>query len=265
VGPLAFYDVRATREFWTEHWGHHSIGELLLSAAGSPLTRLLLAALPPRGRLLEAGCGPGHYVVLLRRSGRGAFGVDLSWDALRQCRTVDAAAPVCAMDLRALGFGPASFAAYISLGVVEHDPEGPDAILREARRVLEPGGVLILSVPYVNGVRQLGRWWIRRQNRRVREAGGEFYQFAFSRSETRAFLGRNGFRVLRATPYDPARILRRLWRRVSPPRLPEAQRSPVAAPPRPGAARAVLRRLLYTSPWLHAFGHMILFVAVKAD
>jgi len=53
------------------------------------------------------------------------------------------------MDLRELGFRPGVFAAYISLGVVEHDPAGPDAILREAWRLLEPGGVLLLSVPYI--------------------------------------------------------------------------------------------------------------------
>jgi hypothetical protein len=86
--------------------------------------------------------------------------------------------------------------------------------------VLEPGGVLVLSVPYVNGVRRLGTWWIRRRSRRVRAAGGEFYQFAFSRSEARAFLERNGFRVRLVSPYDPGRLLRKALGNLVRPRHP---------------------------------------------
>src|SRR4030095_7470758 len=107
------------------------------------------------------------------------------------------------------------FDAYISLGVVEHDPEGPAAILREAHRVRRGGGTLVLSVPYVNAARRLGARWIRRRNRRLQEAGGQFYQFVLTRTEARAFIEDNGFRVLRATPYDPARLPAGWVRRLS--------------------------------------------------
>src|SRR5207237_7521674 len=141
-------------------------------------TRLILDALPEHGRVLEAGCGPAQYVVLLRRAGRAALGVDFTVEPLARCRR-EFPVPLAAMDLRALGLAPGSVAAYVSLGVVEHDRDGPDAILREARRVLAPGGVLVLSVPYVNGARRLGAPWIRRRQRRIHEGGGGVYQFSF--------------------------------------------------------------------------------------
>jgi SAM-dependent methyltransferase len=266
--PLAYYSVAAGREFWTEHWQSHALEQLLQVARLSPLTDLIFDALPGRGRVLEAGCGLGQYVLLLGERGYRAVGVDEVFDALRECRKRAPAAPLTVMDLHALGFRAATFAAYISLGVVEHDPAGPGAILGEARRVLEPGGVLILSVPYVNGLRRIGAWWIRRQNRQIRSAGGQFYQFAFSQPEARTILDENGFRVLRFRPYDPARVLRRWARRtrrrlrLANPGNPPAPDRPERPVPRSALARS-LRRLLYTGPMLRFFGHMILAVAVK--
>ncbi len=270
--PLAYYSVAATREFWTEHWGGHSADALLRIARESPLTALITSALPAGGVVLEAGCGLGQYVRLLREGGWHAAGVDLSLEALRAGRAADPTAPLVRGDLQQLGVRGDAVDAYVSLGVVEHDPGGPDAILGEARRVLRRGGVLVVSVPYVNGVRRAALWWLRHRNRRIRDAGGEFYQFAFSRGEAAAFVERNGFRVVRATPYDPARVLRkglRTVRRLVPPGAAARARDPGPAGVRPEAGqgprglRRAVRRLLYTGPALRAFGHMILLVAVK--
>ena len=267
---LAYYARSATREFWAEHWGVQSPAALARSAERSPLTTMILQGMPPSGaRVLEAGCGVGQYVVLLRERGYRAVGVDWGVDPLRAGRAWTPAAPLSAMDLRELGFRASAFDAYLSLGVVEHDPAGPGAILREAHRVLRPGGTLMLSVPYVNGARRLGARWIRRRNQELREAGGQFYQFVLTRTEARAFIEENGFRVLRATPYDPARLpaawLRRLARMVRRRRVISATSAPAAAvpPTERSAAGGALRRILYTRPGLAAFGHMILFVAEK--
>jgi len=271
---LAYYARSATREFWAEHWGAQSPAVLARSAEHSPLTTMILQGMPPIGaRVLEAGCGVGQYVVLLRERGYRAVGVDWGIDPLRAGRAWTPTTPLSAMDLRELGFRASAFDAYLSLGVVEHDPDGPGAILREAQRVLRTGGTLILSVPYVNGARRLGARWIRRRNQQLREAGGQFYQFVLTRTEARAFIEQNGFRVLRAMPYDPARLpaawLRRLSRVIrqshavgaATPTGASAQAA--ARPAARSAAGRALRRVLYTRPGLAAFGHMILFVAVK--
>jgi hypothetical protein len=67
---LAYYSVAADREFWSEHWGGHTPEQLLAIARTSPLTDLIVAALPKTGVVLEAGCGLGQYVVLLRERWR---------------------------------------------------------------------------------------------------------------------------------------------------------------------------------------------------
>lgn len=262
---LAYYARSATQAFWAEHWGGHTPAALARVAETSPLTALLLRHLPPApARVLEAGCGLGQYVVLLRGHGYRAVGADWAVDPLRACRAWAKDTPLAAMDLGQLAFGAGAFGACVSLGVVEHDAAGPDRILVEAHRVLAPGGTLLVSVPYVNVVRRLAAPRIRRANERVRDAGGTFYQFAFSRREAAA-VERAGFHVVLATPYDPARLLRSAWRRWRRRRLAGAS-TPVVGdgtlPSRRGL-RGVVRRLLYTRPALHAFGHMILLVAVK--
>ena len=262
---LAYYARSATQAFWAEHWGGHTPEALARVAETSPLTDLVVRALTPApAPVLEAGCGLGQYVVLLRERGYQAVGADWAVDPLRVCRAWAKATPLAAMDLGQLGFADDAFGAYVSLGVVEHDPGGPDRILAEAHRVLAPGGRLVVSVPYVNLVRRLGARRIRRANERVRAAGGSFYQFAFSRREATAAVERAGFRVEQSTPYDPARVLRGAWRRWRPSRRAAPSSGDVGGGrPAGGGVRGLARRLLYTRPALHAFGHMILLVAVK--
>jgi SAM-dependent methyltransferase len=281
---LAYYSVAADREFWSEHWGGHSLDELLALARRSPLTELITRALPHGARVLEGGCGLGQYVLLLRERGWPAVGVDWSVEALAACRRA-APAPLAAMELTRLALRDGAVAAYVSLGVVEHDAAGPDAILAEARRVLAGGGTLVISVPYVNGVRRLGAPWIRRRARALAASGGAFYQYAFSRRELLAALARHGFTPLAAHPYDPARVIRGALPRALTAMLPAAVMAPSAGRPAsvspagaaagPVAARAdarrrgraggwlrnTLRRALYTEPALRLFGHMLLVVA----
>jgi SAM-dependent methyltransferase len=268
---LTYYASAGARpEFWTEHWGRHSVEELLAIARRSPLTALVTRALPTRGLVLEAGCGLGQYVLLLRERGWRAVGADWSTEALAACRRV-APAPLAAMALDALALRDGTLAAYVSLGVVEHDARGPDAILAEARRVLVTGGVIVVSVPYVNGLRRLAAPWLRRRSRALEGAGGEFYQYAFTRAELRAALARHGFHPTSATPYDPARVLRRalprrLADRISAPAAGDPQGARAPAPDERAGARArrLTRRLLYTGPALRLLGHMLLVVARKA-
>lgn len=287
--PLAYYSLAAAEDFWTEHWGRQDPGELLAVAERSPLTELLVSRLPSHGLVLEAGCGLGQYVTYFRRRGYAAVGADWSARALATGRRFAPDTPLCAMDLRSLALRTHSVAAYVSLGVVEHDAEGPDAIVAEAARVLVPGGRLLLSVPYLNGVRRAASPWLRRDNARRRRAGATFYQFAFTRAEVRAFLARHGFAVEAFRPYDPARMLRatlraaRRWTsrpRVLAPRaeaVPRRARETSAGSAREtsagsareearasrGALAGAARGLLYSRPGLGLLGHMLLASAVK--
>ena len=278
--PLAYYSVNTAEDFWTEHWGRQSVADLLAVARRSPLTRLIVDALPPpeQGAVLEAGSGLGQYVILLRERGWRAIGADASGEALATCR-LTAPVPLMQVELGRLPVHDRAFAAYVSLGVVEHDPEGPDRIVAEAARVLTPGGVLLLSVPYWNGVRRAGAPWVRRQSRAIAGSGGRFYQFAFSRAELASVIARHGFELTAMHPYDPGRLLRRWLPRAkrggassggadavtsTGDALDRAARARSRANGREGGGvRGALASLLYAPPVLRLLAHMILAVAVR--
>lgn len=99
----------------------------------------LAAPLLPPGRVLDLGCGIGHSFHLL--APRETVGVDIAPQALagQDRETVVA-------DMRDLPFADAAFASLISVQSLEHVPDG-EVVVREARRVVEPGGVAIFHTP----------------------------------------------------------------------------------------------------------------------
>jgi SAM-dependent methyltransferase len=101
-----------------------------------------LRSLP--GPVLDAGCGRGEFLSLLRREGIPASGVESNPLAVEACRAagLEVFAGDVVADLAARE--PGRLGAVTAFQVVEHwPPEVVFAFLRSARRAIAPGGVLI--------------------------------------------------------------------------------------------------------------------------
>ncbi len=123
----------APGEIWYEHWHRYHFA--------APLVR--------DRDVLDVACGEGYGSALLARSARKVTGVDLAAAAVEHARERYAGLrnlDFHAADCSALPFPDASFDAVVSFETIEHIA-AQDAFLDEVRRVLRPGGLLVLSCP----------------------------------------------------------------------------------------------------------------------
>jgi ubiquinone/menaquinone biosynthesis C-methylase UbiE len=113
----------------------------------SPLKQRELALLEPLSgaRVLDAGCGRGEVLAACARAGAASVtGVDSSSAAVEIAREV-VAGEVLQADIARLPLPDASFDRVLMGDVIEHlDSDQAAAALAEARRVLAPGGRLVL-------------------------------------------------------------------------------------------------------------------------
>ena len=141
---LVYLWEEATAGHWDEHWQRVGDGRLAasLTVAHSPrivgITRRFLS--PGEGPILEAGCGTGVQVAALVRAGYQCIGIDFAAEIVDRVRHLAPSLDVRVGDLLALPFEDGYFAGCWSLGVIEHDPDGCDGLLREMR-----GGRVLLD------------------------------------------------------------------------------------------------------------------------
>jgi SAM-dependent methyltransferase len=219
------------------------------------LDALAAAGIRPGDALLDAGCGTGGFLARLRRErpGTAAVGLEVHPPAAARARA-KAGVPVATGSVNAMPFGDGAFAAVVSLDVLCHAAVEPDRALSEMRRVLAPGGRLVLNLPAY-------AWLRSAHDVRVHNAR------RFAPAETRAMLERAGFRGARTRFWNalllPLMVAQRklLSRPRSSPSAPENRSDVAPFPPwldrTLHAATALERRLTAAGLPLPAGGSLI--------
>ncbi|HKC09801.1 MAG TPA: methyltransferase domain-containing protein [Methylomirabilota bacterium] len=142
-------DTSRTRESYDELAATYTariFGEL----AGKPLDRHLLNRFAEdvrgRGLVADLGCGPGHVARHLHEQGVLTLGIDLSPRMIDCARKLSPEIEFRVGDMRALELPDGALAglvAFYSLIHIDEAEMGPT--LREVRRVLAPGGLLLIA------------------------------------------------------------------------------------------------------------------------
>ena len=148
--------------------------------------RLADALAEVRGTVLDAGCGTGGFLAALRAQRPDLHAVGLEFQPMAAARAArKAATPVACASINAIPFADRSFDAAISADVLCHEAVDPIAALAELRRVLRPGGLLVINLPAY-------AWLMSAHDRRVHNARRH------TAREVRAMLATAGFGTIRA-------------------------------------------------------------------
>lgn len=141
----------SVNEYYQNYWNRDtdvSDGDVATSERKRHLLATLSRHVNAGEYVLDMGCGGGKFTSWMLQAGYTAQGMDISSNALRmaKCNNPDVSFELLAPD----GSIPASddkFSAVWCTEVIEHILD-VHIFLSEIRRVLKPGGILILTTPY---------------------------------------------------------------------------------------------------------------------
>jgi SAM-dependent methyltransferase len=225
------YEVLAAGE--RSHWWHRGM-------------RLIAAALLDRCyttrrnlRILDAGCGTGGNALFLQRYG-SVVGIDAAPEAIERNLMRE---ELLRGSVLSLPFADESFDLVTSFDVLYHrGVPDPTAALRETRRVLRPGGRLLLRLPAYEFLRSKHDQAVHTRQR-------------YTASIVNTLLSEAGFHIERMSYINtllfPAVLVQRLLERARPSQ--EQQQSAMALPP-PLLNRLLLLPMAIEAEWLHMRG-----------
>ena len=142
-------DASRTRESYDELAATYT-ERIFTELAGKPLDRHLLNRLAEdvrgHGLVADLGCGPGHVARYLHDQGVRMLGIDLSPRMIDSARQRSPDIEFRVGDMRALELADGALAGIVAFYSLIHigEPE-MRATLRELRRVLAPGGLLLVA------------------------------------------------------------------------------------------------------------------------
>jgi SAM-dependent methyltransferase len=125
---------RLANDSTSELWGEHR-------------SRYRFAAQFVQGKqVLDVASGAGFGLAMLRAAGAWAVGMDYALSSLCDARKMAPSAPLVHGDATRIPLRDRVFDVVVSFETLEHVPDA-ETMVREVRRVLRPGGALVLSTP----------------------------------------------------------------------------------------------------------------------
>ena len=201
---LVYADPRLTPEILIGLYdGYHQRGskdehtwETLMMPNFAEVSDLLDDMIPEKGRLLDIGCGYGHFIQIMQNKGWVASGIEPSERTSEYA--LSKGLDVRRMVIEDASFPENSFDAITAFYVLEHLFD-PLAALNKIKAMLKPGGVLVLRVPHTTPIVKLLRVVGVRNNL----YDLPFHLYDFSPDTITRLLNKAGFDGIKVTPGCP--------------------------------------------------------------
>jgi SAM-dependent methyltransferase len=147
------------------------------------------------GPICDMGCGPGQIARYLYRQGVSTLGVDLSPNMVAEAQRLNPGIPFHQGDMLALPDADNSWGGIAAFYCIIHIPrEQIVNALREMKRVLKPGGILLVTFHMGQQIEHIEEWWEK----------SVYLDFAFHLpNEMEAWLREAGFDLLETLVREP--------------------------------------------------------------
>jgi SAM-dependent methyltransferase len=148
-----------------------------------------------RGPICDMGCGPGQIARYLHRQGAATLGVDISTQMVVEAQRLNPQIHFHQGDMLSLPDADNSWGGIAAFYCIIHIPrERIVDALREMKRVLKPGGVLLLAFHIGDEIKHLDEWWEKPVN----------LDFAFYQpEEMENWLGEAGYEIEETLVREP--------------------------------------------------------------
>lgn len=138
--------------FYQSYWRDPHFADLVMGETVRIFLGWLGKYSKPGASVLDVGCGPGYVSLELAREGYHVTGIDIAEGAIDIARATLADNPYTqtfgALEYRTQGFDDVSgkYDAILFSGSLHHI-EGSDVVIRQAVRLLNPGGIVMCHEP----------------------------------------------------------------------------------------------------------------------
>jgi SAM-dependent methyltransferase len=186
IGPKSS-DVEMSYDVVADEYAQRIFEELKHKPVDRNLLDRFAARVRTNGPACDLGCGPGHVARYLHERGVQIIGVDLSPVMVGCAKRLNPGIEFRQGDTRRLDVEDGSWGGIVAFYSIIHIPRSEVvAALSEMKRVLRPGGELLLSFHIGDDILHLDEWW----------GHAVSVDFIFFRTdEMRELLGSAGFQV----------------------------------------------------------------------
>jgi 2-polyprenyl-3-methyl-5-hydroxy-6-metoxy-1,4-benzoquinol methylase len=177
-----------------EYWGQDASEDWIRSSQAEKV-KFLASSEVASGTILDVGCGAGFFLRALNSKKWNRYGVEMSDKAARAANLALGAGRVFAGTLIEAECADSVFDVVTFWSALEHTNE-PRATLAEARRIIKPGGSVIIQVPNAASyqARMFGGNWFALDVPR--------HRYHFTPKTLGHLLKQTGFEIYRATQFS---------------------------------------------------------------
>ena len=153
-------NIRASYDCVAEEYARRIYDELQYKPIDRLLLDRLVQGVPAGGIICDLGCGPGQVARYLCEHGAHAIGIDLSAHMIALARQLNPGIKFCQGNLMTLAMADEAWAGIAAFYSLIHIPrEDILAALVELKRVLQPGGLLLVAFHIGTEIVHLEEWW----------------------------------------------------------------------------------------------------------